>query len=359
MRSISRKWFAKQAWPDRSTDLLIKAAVLPEKRARTCWRTWKAQNDIDDCSWPQFKLLARLSGRLSHIDPSCPERPRLHGLAKSLWTQSQMRLVRGTKAIDLLIENDISIFLIKTAALEALNLTNATRRVTSDIDLMVRRNQLREALQVLHAHGWVNPHNDIPALEVCRYHAGVNLTRGSTETNDNSDVDVHHQPVHMPFLSDELMDAFWSSGQCVSFCGRPALAPEPHALMVITAMQGIRRFIPGHLTGGMWALDLVDFIQAYEIDWHRIVELARRYNGVWATLCCLSYLNEELNVVVPQPVLNELTEVASFDQSAMMFYAQSPTSGYTSIINKFLRQQALQRMYEMFAKDSYALSQSW
>ena len=359
MRSLSRKWFAKQAWPDRSTDLLIKSAVLPEDRARACWRKWIAQHDIDDCNWPQFKLLARLSGRLSKIDPECSELPRLNGMAKSLWTQSQMRLVRGTEAIDVLLANDIPVFLIKTAALEALNLTNSTRRVTSDIDLMVRRDHLRKALEVLGEHGWDNPHNEIPPLDMCKYHAGVNLTRGSGENKTDSDVDVHHQPVHMPFLPDAVIDALWSSGETVNFRGRPALAPEPHALMVITAMQGIRRFIPSHLTNGMWALDLMDFMETYTIDWSRIVELARQYRGVWATLCCLSYLNEELDVAVPQSVLDELTELAVFDQSALMFYAQSPTSGYTSLVNKFFRQRALERMYKMFARDSYVLSQSW
>ena len=159
-------------------------------------------------------------------------------MAKSLWTQSQMQLNRSAAALDLLIARDIPIYLMKSAALEALQLTKLTRRVTSDIDLMVKRQDLRIVIATLCEHGWGEAEGADVALERCRYHPGINLHKGSDETRDKSDVDVHHQPVHMPFLDDDIMDRIWGRAIPATFRRREVLVPAPEELLVFTCDAG-------------------------------------------------------------------------------------------------------------------------
>ncbi|WP_108880279.1 nucleotidyltransferase family protein [Anderseniella sp. Alg231-50] len=354
-----KNWFALQAWPDPNTDQLIKATLLPIDEARTYWRNWKAANDIDDCTWPQFKILARFSGRLPKVDPECPEIPRLHGMAKALWTKSQMQLNRSAAALDILTKRDVPVYLMKSAALEALEMTKLTRRVTSDIDLMVKRKDLRLVVSSLCEHGWGGAEDVETALQRCRYHAGINLQRGSEQNRDNSDVDVHHQPVHMPFLDDEVIAGIWERGIAANFRGRDVLVSAPAELLVFTAMQGIRRFVPSHMSSGMWAFDLAEIVDSDDLDWARVLEVAAMCKGSWALLSCLSYLKHELRIDVPDQVLSLLAGQATGLDEAVMFYAQAPTYGVTKIFNLPLRELVLLNRQKVFAETGYHASKDW
>ncbi len=351
--------FARQAWPDPNTDQLIKATLLPVDEARACWRGWKAANDIDDCTWPQFKILARFSGRLPEVDPECPEIPRLHGMAKALWTQSQMRLNRSAAALDILVEQDIPIYLMKSAALEALDMTKLTRRVTSDIDLMVKRQDLRLVISTLCEQGWGSHEDAEAALQRCRYHPGINLQRGSEQDRNNSDVDVHHQPVHMPFLDDAVINRVWERAIPASFRGRAVVVPAPEELLVFTAMQGIRRFVPSHMSSGMWAFDLAEIVDGKTLDWARVLEVAAMCKGSWALLGCLSYLKQQLHIDIPDHIPGLLSDQAAGLDEAVMFYAQAPTYGLTKFINLPLRELVLINRQKAFAHTGHHASETW
>ena len=354
-----KPYFARQAWPDPNTGLLIKAVLLPPDAARDCWRAWKAKNDINECSWPQYKLLARFSGRLPKIDPECPEIPRLHGMAKSLWTTSQLRLNRCALALDVLLEAGIECCLMKTAAMEAVAPVKLTRRVTSDIDLIVKRTDLRRTLDLMYEKGWTGPESSELALRRCRYHPGVNLTRGSEGTNDNSDVDIHHQPVHLPFLDDETVNAMWARTRPANFRGRTVLVPAPEDMIVFTAMQGIRRFIPSHLSSGMWALDLAEMVSQLTVDWGKVVELARQCRGVYSLLGCLTYLKNELQVDVPSQVLDDIRQSDTSLDDAAIFYAQTRTYGLMRVINLPARELVLINRHKAFCRNGYWAAKSW
>ncbi|MEO9877135.1 MAG: nucleotidyltransferase family protein [Anderseniella sp.] len=354
-----KPFFARQAWPDPDTALLIKAVVAPDDEARDCWRKWKLTNDIDDCSWPQFKILSRFSGRLPRIDPECPEIPRLHGMAKALWTKSQLQLNRSARALDVLNDAGIEACLMKTAAMEALAPIKLTRRVTSDIDLMVRRNALRKALELLYEKGWAGPETAELALKRCRYHPGVNLTRGSETTKDNSDVDVHHQPVHLPFLPDGTIEDIWARARPATFRGRHVLVPAGEELFVFTAMQGARRFIPSHLSSGMWALDLAEMATQLSLDWAVVLDVAEKCRGSWALLGCMTFLNQELHVSLPAGVLTAVRQQATSFGDAANFYAQSPTHGPTRYFNLPLRELVLINRHKAFCRAGHRASENW
>lgn len=351
--------FARQAWPDPDTDLLVKAAILKPADAREYWRAWKASNDIDDCTWPQFKLLARLSGRLQVVDPECSEIPRLNGMAKALWTNSQMQLNRSAKALDILLDLDVPAYLMKSAALETLGLSTSTRRVTSDIDLIVRRSDLRKVLSALIDAGWGGEESIEQAVDRCRYHPGINLTKGSDATKDKSDVDVHHQPIHLPFLSDSTMTRIWDRAVEGKFRGRRVLVPTAEDLLVFTAMQGIRRFIPSHLSSGLWPLDMVEIIQATSLDWTKALEIADECGGTWALLCCLDYIVNELKADVPATILNSLLNREFEWRSAMNFYAQAPTYGGLKLLHLPIRELVLMNRHKAFCTQGWHASRSW
>lgn len=333
--------FAKQSWPDPDTDLLVKAVLLPQSEARQHWHQWLSYNNIDDCTWPQFKLLVRLSGRLRDIDPGCSEIPRLNGMAKALWTKSQLQLNAATRCIDELNKASIEIYLIKTAAFEAVNPAFLTRRVTSDLDFMVRRNRLLEAMQLLFSQGWRGPATFEQALERSRRNPGVNLRLSDPQSQIEADADIHHQPVHLPYLPDAIVDQIWTNAVNASFRGRAVLVPRLEELVVFTAMQGTRRFIPSHLSSGMWPMDLAELFRSKQLSPHLLLQLADQFRGNWALLSCLTYLEDELGVELPDGLIEGLISKCSGWTDAIQFYAQAPSYGSLKYLHLPVRELAL------------------
>lgn len=341
INEASVRSFARQAWPDPDTDLLIKSILLPPAQARLHWHRWLSRNDIDDCSWPQFKLLVRLSGRLRDIDPDCSEIPRLNGMAKALWTRSQLQLNAAARSLDQLIAADIDVYLMKTAAFEAVLPALLTRRVTSDLDFMVPRRQLLKAMQVLYSHGWQGPTTVEQALDRCRRNPGVNLTLTSMAGQPDADADIHHQPVHLPYLPDAHLDQLWDSAVSVRFRGRAVLAPRLEQLTLFSAMQGTRRFIPSHLSSGMWPLDLAELFRTGQLSHPYLLQLADEYQGHWALLSCLSYLEDELELKIPEGLVERLVAKCSRWSGAAYLYAQAPSYGGLKYLNIPLRELVL------------------
>jgi hypothetical protein len=356
-----KRAFARQGWPDPGTDLLVKATLLPRDQAQQAWRTWLSRNDIDDCTWPQMKILARLSARLPDIDPGCREIPRLNGLAKALWTQSQLRLNKATAALDTLGDQGIPVCLMKTAAIEAIGLEKATRRVTSDLDVIVRRRDLRQTFELLFDAGWTSRDALGPtaALERLRYHPGINLERGTEPGGAVVEIDVHHQPVHMPFLEDKSLEFLWSSARPAMFRGRHVLVPPLEEHLVFTAMQGIRRAIPSHLSSGMWAFDLAEAISQPHLDRDRLLEVAEVYSGAWPLYSCLEYLRAEIGLPIDDRMIKRLTQNAKGWEDALSLYAQAPTWGRLWPIQIPARELTLMHLYRRFCAKGWESSKHW
>lgn len=345
--------FTKQSWPERDSDLLVRTALLPIEEAKQCWRLWKGRNDIDHCTWPQYKVLARLSGRISKIDPDCPEVPRLNGMAKAQWTKSQLDLSKAARAIDVLSDAGIDVMLLKSAALEALQLTNLTRRITSDIDLMVPESDFRQALELLWTKGWRNGCGFEGAHRRKMRNAGVNLVH-----QDGSDVDLHHQPVHMPFLGHDRCAELWRKKQSASFRGRRVFVPGANDLLVVTAMQGARRHIPGHKSGIMWVFDVVDLLERNDFEWAGVLNRAQRLNGSFALLSCLQYLRCELRIRIPDDVIEKLAIQCNQIGEAVEYFAQSPSSGHARLGLLPIRELVLigcQQLFYIKAKKDLSL----
>lgn len=344
------KKFLRQSWPETDADLLIRTAFLPAEEAKRCWRAWKERNDIDLCSWPQYKVLARLSGLISEIDPACPEVPRLNGMAKAQWTKSQLDINRAARSLDVLGEAGIDVMLLKTAALEAMQLTRHTRRITSDIDLMVPMADFRRALELLWAHDWRNGDHMEKVFKRRLRHAGVNLVHA-----DGGDVDLHLQPVHLPFLGQERCKSLWQSASPADFRGRAIMVPGTADLIVITAMQGVRRHIPGHKSGAMWAFDIVEILDRMQVNWDEILATAMKLEGSFALLSCLEYVRSRLGVAVPADVIQQLVVQCSTVGEAVSYFAQSPSSGRARPLLLPLREAVLigcqERYFHRASKD--------
>jgi hypothetical protein len=273
----------RRVWPQGDLNLLLGAAFLPDAEALRYWREWKRQRNIEDVSWEEHKLLARIAGRLARIDPDCPYRPRLEGLSRAHWTQSQLMLRASADALDSLIGSGIPAMLLKGGALHAAGLTKGPR-ITSDLDILVRRSDFPRAMEALYAAGWTTKYS-VEFMRISwRFSHGANLRR-----RPHGDIDVHHQPVHGAMVADEALEAMWARAVRADFHGRPVLIPSLEDMIVFASDHAVHSCADKEPTA-TWVFDLALLAGQPGVDTDKVAEIARSFGSGVDTLATVSYL---------------------------------------------------------------------
>jgi hypothetical protein len=194
------------AWPTGSIDQLLRAAAhVDEQEAQAAWRQWIRENDLDLVCFNEMRLLATVAPRLDRLDPKQPERNRIVGIARSLWSRSQVVLREVQPAIESLRHANIEMMVLKGAGRAARDHSALKSRFVNDVDVLVRPHEFRRAFDLLDAAGWRST-----AAGSALYHRtlldrvhGLNLIRG-----DLGDLDLHRSAIHHPHQSlvdDEQM----------------------------------------------------------------------------------------------------------------------------------------------------------
>ena len=286
----------RQIWPKEDIGLLLEATFLPVADATSCWSKWKSHRDIDSITWEEHKIFARLASRIATIAPECSYRPRLEGLSKAHWTQSQLMLRASSRALDIMINNNIPVMLLKGGALHTLSQTANGPRITSDLDVLVMRSDFPRAIQVLYEAGWTSKDSVEFSSSRWRFASGTNL-----RLRPHGDIDVHHQPVHGDRVSDKILELLWQRSQRTVFHGKPVQVPTSADLLVFAASHAV------HAQGSKepsatWVFDLMMLIRCPDFDPAQVVRSASDFNAIPATLATLSYVQQ----LQPDPIVGNV-----------------------------------------------------
>ena len=278
--------------PNRSIDLLLQANLAPEDRAVRAWRDWLRVRCLDDATWSEVRLLTPLARRIATLDSSSPLRPRLEGMAKSYWTQTQLAIRDSASAIDVLSSAGIDCLLLKGAAYYAEGLAPARRRIMGDIDILVPHDAVAIASDRLCEAGWSAELVELFARDEAAI--SQNYRKG-----EFGDIDLHRHVFHFSRRDRELDVALWENARSGRLAGRHVLMPSVADSIVISVAHG---------TGngdGDWAIDVDHCIRKHHVEWDRVAYIADHRGLVPAVLAGLTYL-KTLGSVIPQSALDTL-----------------------------------------------------
>ena len=201
---------------------------------------------------------------------------------------------------DSLSEISRIIELLRPAGIDAIPLKGAVGALSllgdeglyagSDIDLLVRRERLEDAVRVLRTAGYVDSHAALDVNLQASYHHS--LTRGAFH------VEVHWNLVRPPFEADP---GFW--WEDAAPCGNPAgtawaLSAEKYLLYLIYRLYShgfspLRFFVlPVEIANG----------RAGPVDWRRLLDFARRCRMERLTRFALAFMKDRLGAAVPEEV---------------------------------------------------------
>jgi hypothetical protein len=135
-------------------ELLLRAALLSDRRAIEAWGQWRDRVEFDAVDRDSTRLLPLLWHNLLSLGLRDPLMGRLKGIYRHSWLANQVLFRDLREALGILTRVGIDALVLKGAALAHAYYPNPGMRAMDDIDVLVRPADIAAALSALQDHGW-------------------------------------------------------------------------------------------------------------------------------------------------------------------------------------------------------------
>jgi hypothetical protein len=307
---------ADQTW-------LLRACLLAAEPGRDAWRQWqrhhrdvKAALSDDGSGAKQILplLYAALKRNGADVDPSL--RPYLTtSYAREEMRNEAYRAI-GRAALEALAAHGVSAIVVKGAAVAEHVYDHPAQRHSHDIDLLVAPDDLDHA---------------IPALESARFtRAPASPDHGALDVRldhpSGLPVELHATLFAIPFYEPPRAEV-WQHTRPAMVAGVPTRTLTPEMSLV---------HVCGHASYAWsrhclrWVCDAWFIIEREgDLDWHQLLDIARRTRLTLPLLVMLRYLHDTLGARVPGVFLRRLGEqfdrAPAIERDVALFAARSGT----------------------------------
>jgi hypothetical protein len=279
---------------------LTREALSEIKRPRAAvdWERFYYQLARHGVSSLAYANLRRIGGDVVPSEVSrLLHRAYLGSARRNLFLVS--RLVR---LLDLFQLAHIPVIPLKGLVLAEALYGDVALRQFDDLDLLVRKNDISRAVQLLVAHGYVLD----SALSWAPMETLVDSNRELRFCREGgTNVDLHWEiiPTDHPFWFDT--EILWSSLRPVSLAGRMVQSPSPECLLLFLCVHGAR-----HLWMRLqWVCDVARLIEiSPEMNWARVFEFSGLDGGEHVVLLGLLVAHDLLHVSLPADILRRARE---------------------------------------------------
>ena len=203
----------------------------------------------------------------SVVPPAVAEElQRLAGVygGRSLLLARQLRQV-----LQLLAAADIPVIPLKGVALASALYGQYTLRVSSDIDLLVRRAQVSDAVRALEADGYraLAPWRRWAAAP---YHIEIPILPAQA---GRFDLDLHWGLLAGDPRYQEAVDECWSQARTRTIVGADAWAMSPEWELLFLALHAARN----EWQGLRWLVDIQEILWTWTLDWRSVWTISHKW----------------------------------------------------------------------------------
>ena len=226
--------------------------------------------------------------------------------AKELQASSRDRAARSLrltaellKVLEIFEHNSIPAVAFKGPALAALLYGDITLREFCDLDILIRREDVRRVKEVLLERGYKTDLPAGPAQEAAYLRARHELHFIS---GDGCSIEIH-QTFLAPFYCFPFDDeALWQRLEKKPFCGREILALAPEDLLLVLCAHATKHC----WTRLAWICDMARLlvVAGAEIDFSRVMSRASSLGAARMVLLGLFLAHQVLGAPVPSGILN-------------------------------------------------------
>jgi hypothetical protein len=298
-----RRWKARRrrksqtCWPTEQQELLLHAALLPTDQAGDAFVEWRNVSDpfeLDEGSRRLFPLVHR-NLRRAGVTTS------LDDVMWSAWVEASGRnqmLFRVLQQVLAALDDDgVPTLVLKGAALTLLHYRDRGARPMADVDVMVPREFVARAIEVLRADNWAveRPWRDRPVDQLVRMKHAVSLLRG------DDTLDLHWHALALS-IGTNLEAELWDASVDMDVEGQRTRALGPADQLLHAFVHGLRYNPVPPLR---WIADAHVVISSSRgsLEWDQLLERADRYRlAAWVS-AALGYLDAQFPTLVPPLVV--------------------------------------------------------
>ncbi|MFO0992058.1 MAG: nucleotidyltransferase family protein [Hyphomicrobiales bacterium] len=305
--------------------------------ASAAWKEWRRGYALDETPWNEVRLLGTVSRRIDWLEPNADISPRIRGIQKFLYSQSQMCLVGAVKSLRSLSAGGIPMLFMKGAARVASNDRDARERLVRDIDLLVPISHMDEAYDRLVAEGWELRgawQRKWRNIDKIASHHAWSMSKGKSE------IDLHHFSNNINRLvgDDECL---WARAGKFTWRGISVHVPSATDNLIIAIIHGLRW---SRECNADWIIDGFAALSTHEVDWPLMLEEVEKRRIAAIIHAGLWYMRTALAAPVPGEVFEALQQMAGQGQLEELqgYYSLTPLPA-NMMQNRFALRMALER----------------
>lgn len=198
--------------------------------------------------------------------------------------------------LDLFDDHGISAFPYKGPVLAEHLYGDVSRRQFRDLDLLVPREDVREAKTLLESRGYRPEHDLSPAQEAAMLRSGHHYALSHPRTEVQVELHWRLTPTSIRGALD--LETLRASGDNVALAGRPVPVPSPEVLLLVLAVHGTKH----RWKRLKWLCDVSALLHTREIDWHATLDRARALGHRRAVLLAVVLANDLLDATLPAEI---------------------------------------------------------
>lgn len=287
-------------------DLLVRAALAPPEVARPAWQAWRRSYTIDETPWNEVRLLGAVAQRMDWLEPEADILPRMKGIQKFLYAQTQLCITGCMPAVQALSAAGIPVMAMKGAARVLADGRKARERLVRDLDVLVPFARAAGAFEVLQAAGWTFKaagawQKDWHMMDAIAHHHAWSLSDGAVE------LDLHHFSNSLNRLVGDD-DGLWQRSGEIAWRGLPVRLPSPADAMILSIVHGLR-WSREH--NADWIIDACSCLDGAAIDWPLVIAESRRRQVEAIMLAGLGYIRDTLRRDIAAEVMEALAATAA------------------------------------------------
>ena len=279
---------------------LLDVLFLPNSDATLLWGQWKQHEDIDYLEPGIYELLPVLYRRLHKLLPDDAWMTRMRGVYKKVWTSNATTLRRVLGAVQSLERSDVDVMFIKGMGLLSDYNGDLGLRMMSDVDLLVHRDDVERANDILISDNWIpcpGANRELIVRKITRELHGWGFVK------DQIQIDLHWNWSHRDLgqIDDE---SIWKTARWELMLGYQCLTPCATDKLLLALLHGIR---PQHGRKALWVIDAMQIMNK-ELDdrqWAAFSEKVCKFDFQTVVFRTLGYLKNRYEAPIPSDLITK------------------------------------------------------
>ena len=299
---------------------LLRAALLegqPAAEAATSWRSQlpdgEAQPGFPGLELPSRRLLPLVYWNVkTSVPPQLRDELRL--VHHEYWAENLRRFQRLQELLPWFEAIGVPTLVLKGMAISVLHYRNMALRPMSDIDILVPENRAPEVVGRLQHEGWTSvyyPPSASKARYLYRHRHALALAHPRYGALD----------LHWHALADATFRGadrcFWNDSVPLAVNTIQTRALNPTDQLMHACVHGFRA---SRVPAIRWIADAMIILRTSQMDWTRLVNLARELHVTLPLGASLSFLRTTFPTPIPGQVIEELQAVA-VDRAERRYFA--------------------------------------